>query len=850
MFDFTRLSRVPVIEDITSASYALVTDYSDKNDEVKRAPLDFLKADYTDVTNDFISSIEGNDAKKTYSYVLNYITSTLTPMVINEGGNEHCLAKNYYIGLDSDYYFIKTFGSISSTCHIIQRYSTSDNAITEYKYNNLEKISEIRYAPNKLSINTFTDFTNGLNASKLKINQIDFSTPSTRIIGLTGSKSYDMANPVINIFASNNSESSVVDPVRLNGIAAPSLDNDAANKAYVDKLFNELSSSDFDRLTAEQIKTGRIELYDTLDDSAIELTCASGKLYVEDGDSDSIIITNVAPGINDLDVVNVGQLKAYVKDQMDGFDPDVSLDWDDIDNKPEDIFIYDSEDDKWYIGLDHIHDFPTYIGQDFIQSPNIIGGTITGANIIGGSLTIDGTLYNGENSGSVLVTNSNGDTTFKIDEYGNVFINGTVQISGSESNIDWSDLGDLPWQEDVDAAVNTANAALSATQGAKAYYGSCRTASTTATKEVTTNGNVQFIYDESTSKPFIGTSISVLFYNKHTTSNEIKLKVGPTEAIKVWSGSSGINVNSIYNWDANSVVSFIYDGEYWLMSDTSAAMTLGQWCYNNNTTYINGGVIAAGTIMGKHIYAGSITTGHMTANTINGDRIKTDTLNANRIKANTLKAEQIYTGTLDARSITLSCKELDGAAGGGFAYAEGDNGKKTTTGAMMYAGDAADEAENYFIVTDGGVRMTVGDGTSTETSFYVDNGSICASTAITTTSDRNMKHDISYDMSKYTQFYRSLRPVSFLYNAQTNYKKHLGLIAQDVENAINSCGITIDDVSIISKHEHIDTCGNSTYYYSVSYGELTALNISMIQNLLSKVDDLEKEIANLKSSQL
>ena len=54
---------------------------------------------------------------------------------------------------------------------------------------------------------------------------------------------------------------------------------------------------------------------------------------------------------------------------------------------------------------------------------------------------------------------------------------------------------------------------------------------------------------------------------------------------------------------------------------------------------------------------------------------------------------------IDADSVTL------GSSYGGFECASGNDGKSTTTGAKMYGSDA----DNYFIATGRGVRMTYGE---------------------------------------------------------------------------------------------------------------------------------------------
>jgi len=69
-------------------------------------------------------------------------------------------------------------------------------------------------------------------------------------------------------------------------------------------------------------------------------------------------------------------------------------------------------------------------------------------------------------------------------------------------------------------------------------------------------------------------------------------------------------------------------------------------------------------------------------------------------------------GTIDASEVTFSAYAADDATkGGGFRCATGSDGKTTTYGAMMYGGTTD---TNYFIATDGGVRMTSGGETVNE----------------------------------------------------------------------------------------------------------------------------------------
>lgn len=58
---------------------------------------------------------------------------------------------------------------------------------------------------------------------------------------------------------------------------------------------------------------------------------------------------------------------------------------------------------------------------------------------------------------------------------------------------------------------------------------------------------------------------------------------------------------SPYNWGNKQTITFVYNGSAWVMYTSSADETLRQWCYNNNRTVINGGKIAASTVLASSI---------------------------------------------------------------------------------------------------------------------------------------------------------------------------------------------------------------------------------------------------------
>lgn len=138
-------------------------------------------------------------------------------------------------------------------------------------------------------------------------------------------------------------------------------------------------------------------------------------------------------------------------------------------------------------------------------------------------------------------------------------------------------------------------------------------------------------------------------------------------------------------------------------------------------------------------------------------------------------------------------------------------------------------------------------------------------------SDRNKKNSISPIDERYIQMFRSLLPVTFRYNDEDSGKLHIGFIAQDVEEAMESSGISdfagfcrnqktipvskekqvkVHDPETGQYHTEIvryteDEPVEGEYEYSLRYGEFIALNTLMIQKLMERVDILDNKIESI-----
>lgn len=108
-------------------------------------------------------------------------------------------------------------------------------------------------------------------------------------------------------------------------------------------------------------------------------------------------------------------------------------------------------------------------------------------------------------------------------------------------------------------------------------------------------------------------------------------------------------------------------------------------------------------------------------------------------------------------------------------------------------------------------------------------------------SDRNLKNSIEYGLSKYRQFLLDLKPCRFKFNDGQSGRYHLGVIAQDVEQSLADNGITPEEFSgwckspIKNKKKEI-----TGYTYGIRYDSFIPLNIMLIQELVKRVEALEK----------
>ena len=109
------------------------------------------------------------------------------------------------------------------------------------------------------------------------------------------------------------------------------------------------------------------------------------------------------------------------------------------------------------------------------------------------------------------------------------------------------------------------------------------------------------------------------------------------------------------------------------------------------------------------------------------------------------------------------------------------------------------------------------------------------------TSDKRLKEDIKGLNEKHVTFFKCLRPVQYKFKNGSSGRKHTGFIAQEVEDALHEAGMTDKDMAVVVRDP------DDNYY--LRYEEIISVQTKVIQDLMAKVEDLEKRVSNLERVQ-
>ena len=210
---------------------------------------------------------------------------------------------------------------------------------------------------------------------------------------------------------------------------------------------------------------------------------------------------------------------------------------------------------------------------------------------------------------------------------------------------------------------------------------------------------------------------------------------------------------------------------------------------------------------------------------IDGSKIQTGTVEASILRGGTV--ELLASGGTTVGSIEITST----MTGVGLEFVTNRGGIRMTS------------AGNWWVYASGGsfglsgsrfsfsmdIMPNANNGASLGTSGFRWND-IWATNSHIQSSDRNIKKDIQYGLEEYDALFDAIKPVTFRYIDGTSGRTHMGIIAQDLEEALNELGISTQDCAAFVKAES-DNPDIPGYDYAVRYGEFIPLLIYQVQKI-------------------
>ena len=144
----------------------------------------------------------------------------------------------------------------------------------------------------------------------------------------------------------------------------------------------------------------------------------------------------------------------------------------------------------------------------------------------------------------------------------------------------------------------------------------------------------------------------------------------------------------------------------------------------------------------------------------------------------------------------------------------------------FYVKNASGSLIKLFWLTSGNVCTVGSDSYATS----ILGKTITASKTITVSSDRRLKRDITVLDGRHQALFDRLRPVSYRLREDEDGKEHIGLVAQEVQEALEQSGLT--NSALVQ--------ADSEGMLSIGYTELIGLLVDEVQTLKARVKALEE----------
>lgn len=196
------------------------------------------------------------------------------------------------------------------------------------------------------------------------------------------------------------------------------------------------------------------------------------------------------------------------------------------------------------------------------------------------------------------------------------------------------------------------------------------------------------------------------------------------------------------------------------------------------------------------------------------------------VTADFINALGITAAELDADAVLADNINLEGAlkvTDGRYILGHIGDYKGMTDGVGLFGPDS----DFICVATSTGAKIAYVDrrGNDIE-AIYVTSDACHATSDFIIDSDRRLKTDINYGLERYGGLFDRLRPCWYRLKKDKLGRVHLGLIAQDVLEAVKVSGIGEDELALVHK---------SGDYYGIGYGELISLCIYKIQQLEARL---------------
>ena len=240
---------------------------------------------------------------------------------------------------------------------------------------------------------------------------------------------------------------------------------------------------------------------------------------------------------------------------------------------------------------------------------------------------------------------------------------------------------------------------------------------------------------------------------------------------------------------------------------------------NGNTVMISGSQIDASTIRVSNLYGGNIYLKYPVYG----------------LSGNLLG--YVNAGVITVNDASTAAYAFDLTSYGALRLAAQSGDAYISAGGYVTLDGAAGNTSRGNFTPSGSDRYTLGASNYRWSDIYAMNSEI-------TTSDREKKNSIDYNMERYGKFFDLLKPCSYKLNDGTSGRTHINMISQDVEKALLAAGLTAQDFAGFIKSPKQDEEGNvieDEYDYALRYGEFIGLCISEIQKLKTKVAELERK---------